>query len=95
MYEQVGDLKVDKNGIAYSGLLVRHLVMPDSLDETFHIFKFLGETISPDTHVNVMSQYHPAAGAFKIQKLSRLVTVQEFKKALQMAKTFNLNMIKH
>lgn len=94
MADQVGDLKVDKNGIACSGLLVRHLVMPGNLEDTCHILKFLKEKISPHTHVNIMSQYRPMGDAFKVKELSRPVTPEEFRKALHMAKKLNLTIIR-
>ena len=93
MYDQVGDLKVDKAGIACSGLIVRHLVMPGNLDGTYNILKFLKEKISSNTHVNIMSQYHPMGKAGKIKELSSPLTPQEFKKALDMGKKFNLKII--
>ena len=33
MHRQVGDLQIDKNGIAVKGLLVRHLVMPNYVND--------------------------------------------------------------
>ena len=33
MYRQVGDLVFDQNGLAKTGVLVRHLVMPGHLEE--------------------------------------------------------------
>ena len=94
MYDQVGDLKVDKGSIAYSGLLVRHLVMPENLDGTYHILKFLKEKISSHTHVNIMSQYHPMGNASKIKEISNPLSVQEYRKAMQMAINFNLKIIR-
>jgi putative pyruvate formate lyase activating enzyme len=41
-------------------VLVRHLVMPDALDDTRAIFRFLADEMSADTYVNVMDQYYPA-----------------------------------
>ena len=57
MHRQVGDLVFDENGLAKRGLLVRHLVMPNHVDEGKRILKFLAEEISTDTYVNVMEQY--------------------------------------
>jgi len=94
MYNQIGDLKTDKAGIACSGLIVRHLVMPGKLDDTYQILKFLKEKVSSDTHVNIMSQYRPMGDVFKIQELSRPVTVKEFKQALRMAKNLKLQVIR-
>jgi putative pyruvate formate lyase activating enzyme len=59
MHDQVGDLRVDDRGLAVSGLLVRHLVMPGGVAEARHIFRWLAEEISPDTFVNIMGQYRP------------------------------------
>jgi len=94
MYDQVGDLKVDKEGIACSGLLVRHLVMPGNLDGTYRILKFLKEKISSHTHVNIMSQYRPMGDANKIKELSSPLSPEEFKKALHIARKFNLEIIR-
>ena len=94
MYDQVGDLKTDKASIACSGLIVRHLVMPGRLDDTYQILKFLKEKVSSYTHVNIMSQYRPMGDVFKIQELSRPVTVKEFKQALRMAKNLKLQVIR-
>jgi putative pyruvate formate lyase activating enzyme len=60
MHRQVGDLVVDSEGLARRGLLVRHLVMPDGLDETARIVDWIASELSPDTYVNVMGQYYPA-----------------------------------
>ena len=59
MYRQVGELRFGPNGLACRGLFVRHLVMPGKLDEARDIFRWLAEEISPDTYVNIMSQYRP------------------------------------
>jgi len=93
MYDQVGDLKVNRAGLACSGLIVRHLVMPGNLDGTYHILKFLKEKISPHTHVNIMSQYHPMGEAGKIKELSCPLTPEEYRSAMQMAKKFDLKII--
>jgi putative pyruvate formate lyase activating enzyme len=60
MHRQVGDLCVTVDGIAVRGVLVRHLVMPDGLDESRAIFHWLAKEVSPDTFINIMGQYRPA-----------------------------------
>jgi putative pyruvate formate lyase activating enzyme len=59
MHRQVGPLKFAPNGLAWRGVLVRHLVMPGQLDEAAAIFRWLAEEISPDSYVNIMGQYRP------------------------------------
>jgi putative pyruvate formate lyase activating enzyme len=59
MHRQVGDLCFGDDGLARRGLLVRHLVMPNFVDDSRQIFKWLAEEISPDTFINIMDQYRP------------------------------------
>jgi putative pyruvate formate lyase activating enzyme len=60
MHRQVGPLRFDRDGLAVRGLLVRHLVMPDALEDAAAIVHFLATEISADTYLNVMDQYYPA-----------------------------------
>ncbi len=92
MYKQVGDLKVDENGIAYRGLLVRHLVLPNDISTTYRVLKFL-KSISPNIYVNVMSQYHPYFKAFDYPELSRMIDSEEYLKSLNYAEKLGLNLV--
>ncbi len=93
MHHQVGDLHINDKGIAVRGLLVRHLVLPESLAGTDSVMKFISQEISSHTHVNVMSQYRPMGEATKIKQLSRQVTPDEYKEALKIARSYGLNII--
>ena len=59
MHRQVGDLVLDKNGLAKRGVLFRHLI-PDGLEDAEYIMEFLAEKNFPDTYVNIMGQYSPS-----------------------------------
>jgi len=85
MHRQVGDLQVDKDGIATRGLLVRHLVLPNGLAGTAKITHFLAREISPDTYLNVMAQYHPCYKAHQVPRLARPLARQEFLEAVELA----------
>ena len=85
MHRQVGDLEMDENGIARRGLLVRHLVLPNRLAGTEKIVEFLAGEVSPNTYLNVMSQYHPCYRAHTAPELSRPLTSQEYSRAVQLA----------
>jgi putative pyruvate formate lyase activating enzyme len=85
MYAQVGDLKIDKNGIAERGLLVRHLVMPRGIAGTKDIMEFLSKEISDNTYVNVMDQYRPCGTAYKDEYLNNRISVEEYSVALKRA----------
>lgn len=68
MHRQVGDLCFTADGIAKSGLLVRHLVMPGKEAEGASIMRFLADEISKDVFVNIMEQYRPAAHVGKSKR---------------------------
>ena len=93
MYRQVGDLKVDKNGIAYRGLLVRHLVLPNNISTTEEVLNFL-KSVSPNIHVNIMPQYFPTYRAYEYPELSRSIYINEYEKALKYAEKLGLNIVK-
>jgi putative pyruvate formate lyase activating enzyme len=93
MHRQVGDLIVDEDGLALRGLLVRHLVMPGLLDDTQAILQFLAEQLSPDTFVNVMSQYRPAGRALldlRFSAIRRPLASTEYRQALRLARAAGL-----
>lgn len=90
MHDQVGDLKLDEKGIAYRGLLIRHLVLPNDLSGSEKVLKFIAEEISTKSYVNVMSQYRPAGKASQYEELNRSITHEEFNKVIAIAKRLNL-----
>ena len=90
MHAQVGDLVLNQDGIAVRGLLVRHLVLPNDLAGTGPIMRFLANQISPNTYVNVMSQYRPCAKAGQIEKLSRRLAPGEYSRAVELARDAGL-----
>jgi putative pyruvate formate lyase activating enzyme len=65
MHAQVGDLCFTADGIAKSGVLVRHLVMPGKEDEGQSIVRWLAENVSKDLFLHIMEQYRPAANVGK------------------------------
>jgi len=92
MFRQVGLLKMDENGLAKRGLLVRHLVMPGDVAGTAPIMRFLAQELSPDTYVNIMAQYHPAGKVRgdKYAEIDRRPTAEEMERAYADARAAGL-----
>jgi putative pyruvate formate lyase activating enzyme len=76
MYRQVGDLVIE-NHIAKRGLLIRHLVLPNSMAGGEAIIDFLADEISRNTAINVMAQYRPCYHAFEQPNINRSPTSDE------------------
>jgi putative pyruvate formate lyase activating enzyme len=85
MHRQVGDLKLDRDGIAQRGLLIRHLVLPGDLAGSKQILQFLADRISVGTYLNIMDQYRPAYRARQKEILSRRITRSEYEEVVQLA----------
>ncbi len=92
MDRQVGGLKTDERGIAYKGLIIRHLMLPGGLEDTKEILKFIKEQLSSDCLVNLMDQYYPAHQAFEFKEISKRLTSGEYKEALLFAKDLGLRL---
>jgi putative pyruvate formate lyase activating enzyme len=90
MHRQVGDLVMDKGGVALRGLLIRHLVLPNGLAGTKAIAEFLAQEISPNTYINVMDQYRPAHKAADYPRLNRRPTAEEYAEAVRLVREAGL-----
>jgi len=91
MHRQVGDLLVDRRGVARSGLLVRHLVLPNDLAGTEGAMQFLAEEVSVATYVNLMDQYRPCYRVDEVPDLARRTTRAEYLKAARIARAAGLH----
>jgi len=90
MHRQVGDLKTDKYGIAYRGLLIRHLVMPNLQYESKIILEFIAKNLSTNSYINIMGQYHPSHLAFDFPELRRRITHSELNEVKNYARSLGL-----
>ena len=90
MHRQVGVLRLDSNGIAVRGVLIRHLILPNNLSGSERIFKYIAENVSIDTYISLMSQYFPAYRAHEYKEISRRITKKEYVIAKRLMEKYNL-----
>lgn len=90
MFRQVGNLELDKDGIAKRGLIIRHLVMPNDVSGTEEVLRFIAEEVSKDTYISLMAQYRPMYKAIDIPTINRRITREEYRKAIEIAKDLGL-----
>lgn len=90
MHRQVGVLKMNPQGIALRGLMIRHLVMPNRVAGTEKFVKWLAENLPKNTYVNIMAQYRVEYKAYEHPEIARGITVQEFLEAMDWAKAYGL-----
>ncbi len=82
MRRQVGALVTDDVGIAVSGLIVRHLVLPGNASGTREALGFIASELGRETAVSLMAQYYPAHRAREHAELGRRINRGEWARAL-------------
>lgn len=78
MKRQVGSsLKCDPDGIAFRGIIVRHLVLPGHLQNTIDCLDWLADNFPPTLHLSLMSQYFPPLQGLPTP-IDRTLTADEY-----------------
>ena len=90
MYKQVGSPIFDENGIIKKGLIIRHLVLPNHLQNSKHILKWIKENMPEDTYVSVMAQYFPTYKAKEDNLINRKLNKMEYREIEEFLYTLNL-----
>lgn len=82
MHRQVGAAKINQEGIIESGVIIRHLVLPDHLSGTGEIMSFIANELGLETYISLMNQYFPCYRAKEYPELSRRLTLSEYQEAV-------------
>jgi putative pyruvate formate lyase activating enzyme len=90
MQQQVGDLVVDKDGIAQKGLIIRHLILPNRIAGSEESLRWLVREVSPKVAVSIMSQYYPAHRAYRYKELNRRISPGEYQEVIELAKRLGI-----
>ena len=85
MKNQVGDLIIDENDIAKSGIIIRHLVLPNNESDSYDILIELKERGFLNSYISLMSQYSPEFMAKDYDNINRKLYVKEYNEVLNFA----------
>lgn len=84
MYYQKGStLRIDENGLAENGMLIRHLVLPGHAEESKNVLRQIAEELSPGVHLSLMSQYHPTYLVNDHPVLNRTLYKEEYEAVVE------------
>ena len=78
MLRQVSNDEYDENGIMKKGVIIRHLVLPNHIQNSKQILKWIKKSLKKDIIVSVMAQYFPTYKALDTQDINRKLTKEEF-----------------
>ena len=78
MRRQVGTAIFDSNGMMKKGVIIRHLVLPNYIENSKKVLKWLKENIHPEDYISVMAQYFPTYLAKQDKFINRKLTTKEW-----------------
>lgn len=84
MYRQV-QTPIFENGLMKRGVLVRHLLLPNSLIDSKLVLSYLRKTYGDNIYVSIMSQFTPVIKQNKYLHLNRRVTESEYHRLVSYA----------
>ncbi len=83
MIRQKGvSLTYSTEGLAKQGVIIRHLVLPGYIDNSIGVMNMIADFLDPKIALSLMSQYYPAGGALKHDKLNRTLKVEEYQRVV-------------
>ena len=78
MVRQVGVPKINKNGIIQKGVIIRHLVLPNNIENSKKVLKWIKENLPEEIYISIMAQYFPTYKAKDNNELNRKLTKDEW-----------------
>lgn len=78
MYNQVGSPVLDEKGMMKKGLIIRHLVLPNNIQNSKDVLKWINDNIDKNVFVSVMAQYFPTNKAKEFPEINRKLTKKEY-----------------
>lgn len=89
MVRQTGK-PVIENNIMKKGVIVRHLLLPNHLEDSKKIIKYLHDTYDEDIYISIMNQYTPIKKFDKYPELNRTLTDKEYDELVNYACDLNI-----
>lgn len=75
-------LLINEKGIAESGIIIRHLVLPGHADQSIQVLKEIENRFSTDLHFSIMSQYYPTENVTTHRFLGRTISHDEYERVV-------------
>ena len=92
MKRQVGNnMTFDDRGMLKRGMIVRHLVLPNHLQNSKKALKWIRENLGKDIYVSVMAQYFPCYKAKDDKDIGRKITEEEYNEIYEYFESLGLH----
>ena len=84
MVRQKGECVFDKDGNIVSGVIIRHMIIPDRVEDSKRIINYLFQQYGNKIYFSIMNQYTPVK-KFKLEELNRTISDKEYDEIIDYA----------
>lgn len=77
MVRQVGTPVHSDDGMMKKGVMIRHLILPDNVENSLGVLDMIADELPQDIYVSLMAQYFPTGNEIH-KELSRKITKEEY-----------------
>jgi len=82
MKRQVKNYEFDNRGVILRGVVVRHLILPNNIENSKKVLKKLYDNFGKDILISLMTQYYPCFKAIGDPQIGRRINKEEFDEIL-------------
>lgn len=90
MYFQVGLPQFDNRNMIKKGLIIRHLILPNNIENTKNVLTWIKENLPKDIYISIMAQYFPTYRANEFDEINRKITPYELEEVIKILEELNL-----
>lgn len=90
MYNQVGNPYFDENGLIKKGMIIRHLILPNHIQNSKRVLKWIKNNINKKVLISIMAQYFPTYKALETDDINRKLTKEELEEIEKYVYKLNL-----
>ena len=79
MCRQILKDEYDEYGMMKKGIIIRHLILPNHIQNSKQVLKWIKSNLRKDINISIMAQYFPTYKANETEDVNRKLTEEEFK----------------
>ena len=78
MCKQIPKDEYDEYGMMKKGIIIRHLILPNHIQNSKQVLKWIKSNLRKDINISIMAQYFPTYKANETDDVNRKLTEEEF-----------------
>ncbi len=90
MIRQVGVPKMNSRGVIEKGVIIRHLVLPNHIENSKKVLNWIKNNLPHDIYVSIMAQYFPTYKSKEFKEINRKINKEEWKEINKYVEKLNI-----